>query len=259
VSELVKRIITALVLLVLVWAWYFKLPSPWFDAVLALIGWGATYELIRQVKLRAPMLYMISALVLWVGFLQVPSLVWLLLAALFWFGLFVAVSREQQADFSAFFSYIWIFSWLYMFVMAVAATHDSEQGRGLIIGACLGIWVSDTAAYFVGRALGKRKLCPAISPGKSVEGLIGGLLFAIPVAVLCWVGWDVAGMAVALLLATVTIVAGVLGDLSESAVKRLVGVKDSGNWLPGHGGVLDRIDAIMMGVPVAWLIWGLLV
>lgn len=258
-SELHKRIVTALVLIALVWAWYFKLPSPWFETVLALIGWGATCELILMMKLRSSSSYMISSLLLWVAFLNDPGIAWLLLIILFWFAVFIITSREKQdISFGHFFAFVWLFSWLYVFALAIAETHHTAAGQGLIIGASLAVWVSDSAAYFVGRAMGKRKLCPAISPGKSIEGLIGGLLFSVPVAVICWLSWDVMSLAVAVTLALITVIAGVLGDLSESAVKRLANVKDSGRWLPGHGGILDRIDAIIMAVPVSWLLWGVI-
>lgn len=263
-SELSKRVITALVLVAAVWAWYFKLPSPWFETVLALLGWAATCELILMMRVRRPMPYMVSALIVWVTFLQLPQITWLLLAATFWLALFLLSSRDseyKQSEFSfaSFASFIWIFVWLYLSALAIVETHDLEAGRGLIVGTCLAVWVSDIAAYFVGRAVGRRKLCPAVSPGKTVEGLAGGLIFGAPVAAVCWVVWDVLSLYPALLLALLVVAAGVLGDLSESAVKRLVGVKDSGRWLPGHGGILDRIDAMIMALPVAWLLWGIMV
>ena len=115
----------------------------------------------------------------------------------------------------------------------------------------------DSAAYFAGKAIGKNKLCPAISPGKSVQGALGGLLFGVPVAVAIWLYWDVMTVFAGIMLAILTVVAGMLGDLSESAVKRMVGAKDSGRILPGHGGILDRIDAIIMAVPLAWLVWSM--
>jgi len=259
--ELSKRIITAAVLLLLVWAWYFHLASPWFERGLAFFGWLVTCELILLIKLRRPWLYMFTALLTWLGFAFSADLQMLLLTVFLWFACFVFETRDRrdQADsFAHFFTGIWMLGWLFAFALAVADTHVTATGQSLIIGTCLAVWMSDSAAYFIGRAWGKHKLCPAVSPGKSVEGAIGGLLFGVPVAAGCWVYWDVLPLLSAIVLALVAVVAGMLGDLSESSVKRIVGAKDSGRWLPGHGGILDRADAMLMAVPVTWLVWGLL-
>jgi phosphatidate cytidylyltransferase len=117
------------------------------------------------------------------------------------------------------------------------------------------VWIADTAAYFVGRAWGRRKLAPAISPGKTWEGAAGGLagaaLYAIIVAF--FTGWGTASTLVA--TAVLLGVASIVGDLFESAAKRQAGVKDSGRLLPGHGGVLDRIDSATAALPLAALVW----
>ena len=254
-NELSKRVLTALALLLLVWAWYFQTPPLWFNRILALLAWGATCELVLLVKLRRPAIYMLVALPAWILFSMSPDLLQLLLLTFVWFAVFVMLSRHKQHSFADLFAAIWLLCWLFAFAFAISQTHGSEAGQALIIGACLAVWTADTAAYFVGRTWGKRKLCPAISPGKSIEGLLGGLLFAVPVAVLCWLQWDILSLPAALALAVICVLAGVLGDLSESAVKRMVGAKDSGCWLPGHGGILDRIDAIIMAVPVTWAVW----
>lgn len=117
--------------------------------------------------------------------------------------------------------------------------------------AFIGTWASDTLAYFVGSMMGRRKLCPAISPGKTYEGAIGGLIGSI-VGVMI-MGW-VSGLPLlhTLILGLLVGIAAPVGDLAESALKRFAGVKDSGNILPGHGGVLDRFDAIMFTVPVVY-------
>jgi phosphatidate cytidylyltransferase len=122
------------------------------------------------------------------------------------------------------------------------------HGLELLVWVFLVNWSTDIGAYFVGRAFGKRKLAPSISPGKTVEGLGGG----IAAASLIGGAWVLAtGLGHPLLaLAPVLAIAAQAGDLFESSMKRRAGVKDSGSWLPGHGGVLDRLDGL---VPVAVL------
>ena len=122
------------------------------------------------------------------------------------------------------------------------------HGLSLLVWAFIVTWSTDIGAYFAGRIFGKRKLAPAISPNKSVEGLYGG----VAAATLLGGAWALAtdlGMAL-LVLAPVLAIAAQAGDLFESGMKRRAGVKDSGAWLPGHGGVLDRLDGL---VPVAVL------
>ena len=123
-----------------------------------------------------------------------------------------------------------------------------EHGLYLLIWAFIVTWSTDIGAYFAGRTFGKRKLAPSISPNKTVEGLYGG----IAAATLLGGAWALAtGLGVALLaLAPILAIAAQAGDLFESGMKRRAGIKDSGNWLPGHGGVLDRLDGL---VPVAVL------
>lgn len=120
-----------------------------------------------------------------------------------------------------------------------------------VIAVLVLVWVADTAAYFVGRKWGRRKLAPAISPGKSWEGAWAGIAAALAYAIICgtlllgitsWVSY--------LILAALLAVISIVGDLFESATKRQAGVKDSGALLPGHGGILDRIDSATAVLPV---------
>ena len=143
------------------------------------------------------------------------------------------------------------------------------QGAVVLVSAMAIVWVADVAAYFVGRAIGRHKLAPSISPGKSWEGAIAGMAAvalaglatvpfeamssALPARLVGSTGW-VGAAAVLALLAALSIV----GDLFESLLKRQAGVKDSGNVLPGHGGVLDRIDALIPTMPAVALIAELL-
>lgn len=127
------------------------------------------------------------------------------------------------------------------------------DGFILMLFALLLIWATDSGAYFVGRALGKRKLWPDISPNKTVEGFIGGLIFAMIIAVLFHVFTEIGDMIqlwLLLIYSVILSIFGQLGDLVESALKRYYNVKDSGNILPGHGGILDRVDSWLFVMPL---------
>lgn len=115
------------------------------------------------------------------------------------------------------------------------------------------VWISDTGAFCVGSLIGKHKLIPKISPKKTIEGLLGGIVFTLlsSIAVYHWVG--VFSQTHWLIISSVTVLFATFGDLVESMVKRNAGVKDSGKMLPGHGGVLDRFDSTLLAVPPVWL------
>lgn len=137
------------------------------------------------------------------------------------------------------------------------------QGNWLIVAVMVLVWAADIGAYFSGKALGRRKLAPQVSPGKSWEGLVGGLITSllITLAVGLYRGWSPRELVLALLGAAVVVVISVVGDLTESMFKRSSGIKDSSQLLPGHGGVMDRIDSLTAAVPVftvlLWLAgWG---
>jgi phosphatidate cytidylyltransferase len=115
------------------------------------------------------------------------------------------------------------------------------------------VMASDTVAFFVGSAVGKRKLAPTISPGKTVEGALGGLLGGVGGALAVWAA-GLPGVPAwhAGLLGAVVALLGMLGDLLESLLKRWAGIKDSGRLFPGHGGMLDRLDSVLFGSPVVY-------
>jgi phosphatidate cytidylyltransferase len=156
-----------------------------------------------------------------------------------------------------------VVGWLALIATWVAVVQIQARSPALLLALMAVVWVADTAAYFAGRRFGKRKLAPSISPGKTWEGVYGALIAVavyalallplaeragyseplLPAVVVAWV-------ALVLALAGVSIV----GDLFESQLKRQRGVKDSGKLLPGHGGILDRIDALMAALPPAALI-----
>jgi phosphatidate cytidylyltransferase len=129
-----------------------------------------------------------------------------------------------------------------------------REGPRVLLFALVITWIGDTVAYFVGRAIGKHPLAPHLSPKKTWEGSVASFAGSLLVGVL-FMRWLSAPVPHLLAMAAVGNLAGQVGDLLESAYKRSAGVKDSGGLLPGHGGILDRIDALILAIPVVWYYW----
>ncbi len=137
---------------------------------------------------------------------------------------------------------------------AVRLHGTGREGPLLLLFALVITWVGDTAAYFVGRSIGKHMLVPQLSPKKTWEGTVASFVGSVIVA-LIFARYMTVPLRHLLGMAAVGNVAGQVGDLLESAYKRSAGMKDSGSLLPGHGGVLDRIDALILAIPVVWYYW----
>jgi phosphatidate cytidylyltransferase len=130
---------------------------------------------------------------------------------------------------------------------------DNDFAKLLIMGIFILIWVNDSFAYLVGKTIGKNKLFPSVSPKKTWEGTIGGLVFALIAAYIMAKYETHISLTQWLILAAVIVISGSLGDLLESKFKRAAGIKDSGAILPGHGGMLDRLDSLIFAAPFAYL------
>ena len=124
---------------------------------------------------------------------------------------------------------------------------------GIIIVTFVPIWTNDTFAYIIGKSIGKHKLFERISPKKTIEGFVGGLVFSIVAALIIGFNQTFTSVASIIGYAVILVIFGTLGDLVESRFKRLAGVKDSGNIMPGHGGILDRLDSIIFAIPFLFL------
>ena len=130
-----------------------------------------------------------------------------------------------------------------------------ESGVSVLMFALLVVWSTDIGAYFCGMKFGKNKLAPHISPNKTIEGAVGGVICAVVVAAIYLIFWPMEySLLVMLPLTAIFSVVGQMGDLVQSAYKRHYGVKDSGNILPGHGGILDRFDSLLFVFPLMHLV-----
>jgi phosphatidate cytidylyltransferase len=156
-----------------------------------------------------------------------------------------------------------IVGWIVLIGAWVAIVQLQARSPWLALAAMAIVWIADTAAFFAGRAFGRQKLAPQVSPGKTWEGVYGGLaavavyaLVLVPLAADSGFAGAVSPLAVTVWVGCAVALAGlsVVGDLCESLLKRQAGVKDSGRLLPGHGGILDRVDALLAAMPAAALL-----
>jgi len=250
------RLLTAIALIALVVAALYFLPRPGWLALTALMlaqagwEWGGLARLSRVARACYAALLVAAQIVL----VYSPETTydrWAYYgAAVFWIVLAPLWLWRRPAFNSA---GVPLAAGVIVLVPAFAALVSlRDLGPTLLLAVMVAIWISDTAGLLVGRRFGRRKLAPEISPGKTWEGVYGALtavaLYALATAL--FMGAHLLPWTVLLL---VLAVAGVIGDLFESQMKRAAGVKDSGEMLPGHGGVLDRIDALTAALPLAAL------
>lgn len=261
------RLFTALTLLTALLAALFYLPDIFWAVLLLGLTVTAAREWCRlgRFSVEQTVLYMIFTTLLGGELLFLISVIvsrnpidtsmisFYIASAIFWllaapFQLAIARSIRN----------VWLFmlmGWLVLMPACLSLYQLRAIDPLLLLGFMSVVWISDSTAYFAGRAYGKHKLAPKISPGKTWEGVFAALV-AVLIYALIWfylanreqalIGWLIPLLLILALL-------GIVGDLFESLLKRQAGVKDSGNILPGHGGILDRIDALLPVLPVATL------
>jgi phosphatidate cytidylyltransferase len=262
-----QRLLTAAVLTPLALLALFKLPGTWWFAVVAILIDIAVYEYIQIVRGRAPhaplrlLLAIVPLTALAVssslfegGALLDPRLHLFTGGLLLSVGLasLVLLSRVPLAETLDALGILG-FGALY-FALPIASLHYLQQADPWLVFLLMAIvFLGDTAAYYVGSAVGRHKMAPVISPKKSWEGAAAGFVTSVAAAAV-WSGWKLDRIDPELLaVAAVTALAAQVGDLVESMIKRGSGVKDSGHILPGHGGILDRLDAMLFAAPVLLL------
>lgn len=180
--------------------------------------------------------------------------------------LFVSVKCIQflfdrgNQKFDAVTKYVYLIGYIilpFILLSKIAYQADLYQPK-IIFSIFLLIWINDTFAFIVGKSIGKNKLMERISPKKTIEGFIGGLGFAIFAGLLISTHFIFQPIYIWVIIAMVVGVFGTLGDLVESKFKRIAGVKDSGNIMPGHGGILDRLDSVIFAAPFVFLFYQIL-
>lgn len=257
--ELIRRLLTGGVYVFILLAAVF-LNSDAFDFLFMAFGLACIYEYKRITKLRGYYLFM-AYLALWwlfIYLIQNKFTIALLLGATIGINLFLLtylLSKKKQKlpKSMTFISGVFYIGGGCIFLTLIPYT-TPEFAKMLITGIFLIIWMNDSFAYLIGKQFGKNKLYPSVSPKKTVEGAIGGLVFGLLAAVLIAQIDPLLSLYQWLLLATVVVITGNLGDLLESKFKRVAGVKDSGAILPGHGGMLDRLDSLIFAAPFAYLL-----
>ncbi|WP_172597685.1 phosphatidate cytidylyltransferase [Sulfuriflexus mobilis] len=260
-----QRIITALLLLPIVVLTILYLPTPAFAMLWAVVLNLAVWEWSALARLRSLASRIIFLLVidvalvaLWFNIdLNVVTDTVIFLAAGFWacvvISLLFDITRRMSDLSSVTYRAVSVMTGVFIVIpawLALVLLHTSQSSSVLLV-FCL-VWAADTGAYFAGRRFGKRKLAPSISPGKSWEGVAGGLLLSL---IVVYIWSRMADMPEAeqldfIVIAMIAVMVSIYGDLLESVFKRVSGIKDSGQLLPGHGGVMDRLDSITAAGPI---------
>lgn len=261
-----QRIITALILLPIALCGFFLLDGANFALFIGLVVTLGAWEWARLAGLMAQGLRIAYAAVV-AGLLMLLHLMpdlapWVLGASVLWWVLATWLVLTYPGT-----SELWASAACRLLIgllvllpawQGLVLLKHWSMGNWLILAVMVLVWGADIGAYFSGRAFGKRKLAPQVSPGKSWEGVYGGLALSLVITAVVGVSrdWSALELLLGLLGAAVVVLVSVVGDLTESMFKRRSGIKDSSNLLPGHGGVLDRIDSLTAAIPVfAVLLW----
>ncbi|OEF23945.1 phosphatidate cytidylyltransferase [Vibrio rumoiensis] len=275
-----QRIITALILAPLVVWGVFELSIPFFIIALTAVTVIGFWEWTQFVEPKSRQVSLIpSLLVLALSFLIFPfdtlhlsmvmqSHLWVLAAGSIWWVCASILALTYPKTISIWHGRISLrhafgmlslipFLWAVFLLRAQDYAINPYHGAKLVMFVCLLVWAADTGAYFTGKAIGKHKMAPNVSPNKTLEGLFGGVVLAMIVG---WFGSQLLNIHFSSLFAMlaitfITVVISVLGDLVESMLKRVSNIKDSSNIIPGHGGILDRIDSLMAAFPVFALLY----
>ncbi|WP_298480720.1 phosphatidate cytidylyltransferase [uncultured Maribacter sp.] len=257
-KEILRRALTGAVYIIILLSAVF-LNSDAFDFLFMSFGLACLYEYKKLVHLKGYYIF-IAYLALWWAYIylvhdQILINILMFITIVVDIALLFFLFSKKKESFSL--AQKFIIGLFYVgggcIFLTMIPYKDNEFAKLLIMGIFILIWVNDTFAYLVGRSLGRTKLYSAVSPKKTVEGSIGGFIFALLAAFIIGRFEPLIDPLQWMILASVIVITGSLGDLIESKFKRIAKVKDSGAILPGHGGMLDRLDSLIFAAPFAYL------
>jgi len=257
-KEILRRSLTGAVYIILLLSAVF-LSSDAFDFLFMTFGLACLYEYKKLVRLKGYHIFA-AYLALWWSFIylvkdqQIINLLMVITIAIdiyLLYNLFAKKPLKLNTTLKFLIGLFYIGGGC-IFLTMIPYKNDAFA-KLLIMGIFILIWVNDSFAYLVGKSIGRTKLFPSVSPKKTIEGTLGGYIFALAAAYLMATFEALISPIQWMILATIIVIAGSLGDLIESKFKRTAGVKDSGAILPGHGGMLDRLDSLVFAAPFTYL------
>ncbi|KTC78053.1 phosphatidate cytidylyltransferase [Legionella brunensis] len=250
-----QRLLTTLVLVPLVLVALYYATNLIFASIVIVLLLGCALEWLQLIPAHrgwTKIAFIITLFVLaWLY--QYGFNYWLLTGLVLWLLILIAVVYFPASQ------AVWGYSWvvaigglvvLPLFAQSMIRIHHQEHGKALILYLLFLIWAADIGAYLSGKQWGRHKLIPAVSPGKTIEGSLGGFILSMLLAVGGYFYFQPQSPAIWFFIAAVTALISILGDLFISILKRRAKLKDTGHLLPGHGGVLDRLDSLIAASPL---------
>ena len=257
-KEILRRSLTGAVYIILLLSAVF-LSSDAFDFLFMAFGLACLYEYKKLVNLKGYHIFA-AYLGIWWAYIYLvkdQELINILMFVTIFVDILLLINlfSKKEIKFNTFKKFMVGLFYIgggCIFLTMIPYKNDAFA-KLLIMGIFILIWVNDSFAYLVGKSIGRTKLFPSVSPKKTIEGTLGGFIFALGAAYIIATQEELISPVQWMILATVIVIAGSLGDLIESKLKRAAGVKDSGAILPGHGGMLDRLDSLVFAAPFAYL------